>query len=292
MKKITMLMILTFLGLAIACPQAVSAEPSATVKGIFEALLSEDSVYSQNKAYYLEYFPETSYEETLNDDGFTITVSGNEYSSGSWTFREEGDYLTLTAAEEDFSAAMLITNVLEAVGVQLGMDPGLLRGYVNGLTTLEIENDSFILESNEADKTSTYKINIAGPYEMKELDRMVIDRTSFDHEPLTDEYLSMAAYIGKLKVIANGNADGLTVLLAEYGETDELAYQSLINIAEILQPKGWEQFKAEYKELADAEGDGYSVKLDPDAETIAEIIEDARTEDSFVLVRFGEQASR
>lgn len=292
MKKITMLMILTFLALITICPRTASAGPSATVKGIFEALISEDSAYSKNKTYYLEYFPETFYEETLNDNGFTITVSGNEYTSGSWTFTEEEDYLTLTAAEEDFSAAMLVTNVLGAVGTHFGMDPGLLRGYVNGLTTLEIENDSFILESSETDKTFTYKINIAGPYEMKELDRMVIDRASFDHEPLTEDHISMAASIGKIKVIANGNADGLTVLLAEYGKTDELAYQSLLNIAEILQPKGWEQFKAEFTGLADAEGDGYSVKLDPDAETIAEIIEDARTEDSFVLVRFGDQASR
>ena len=95
-----------------------------------------------------------------------------------------------------------------------------------------------------------------------------------------------------LLIAAFQTGDGLTVLLSEYGGTDELAYQSRINIAEILQPKGWEQFKAEYTELADAEGDGYSVKLDPDAETLAEIIEDAREEDSFVLVRFGDQASR
>ena len=41
------------------------AEPSEAVQGIFEALLDEDSDYSEMKAMYQEYYPECVFEEKL-----------------------------------------------------------------------------------------------------------------------------------------------------------------------------------------------------------------------------------
>ena len=128
---------------------------------------------------------------------------------------------------------------------------------------------------------------------------MVISSASFDASPLTSEHISTAGTIGKLKVIANGTVDDVTILLGEYGELDDLAYQSIMNVVAMLQPAGWEQFAAEYKELkaggqdshqvieSDADTDAYSVTLNLDLAAAREIIQDASEEDSFVLVRFG-----
>lgn len=267
---------------------SVFAEPSETVKGIFDALTAVDSDYSKTKAMYTEYYPETKYEETLADDGFTISISGNEYMNGSWTFVDEGDYLSLTIPSDDFSGVMMATQVLDAVGDYYGMNPRLLNGYIAGLSAKELENKYFSTVNDEKAGTSKISIYIAEAYDMKELDGMVMDEASLDFEPLNENYISNACNCGKLMMIANGNVDDLTILLGEYGELDDLAYPSILNIVKVLQPKGWETFLDEYKELADAKGSGYSVTLNPDEAVVDEIIWDKPGTDSYVLIRFGE----
>ena len=267
----------------------VCAEPSEMLKSIYDALLSEKSDFSQGKAIYAEYYPETKYDAELTDEAITISISGNEYmEDGSWTFVEDGDYLTITIPSDDFSGYMQARNILNAVGICYDMDSHLLNGYINGLSAKDLENKYFVIKNDEENKTAAISIYAAGPYDMKELDEMILDKDSLDFEPLTEDFLSQASSVGKVFMLANGNADDLKILVGEYGELDNVAYQSLVNVVNVLQPKGWEAFASEYKELADAETAAYSVKLNPGEEAVREMIEEDRTGWSFILTHFGE----
>ena len=285
MKKIAKTVLVLTLALALLIP-AAWAEPDAAIKGIYDALLAEGSDYSNAKAITVEYSPETKYEEKLEDDGFTITVSGDEYSSGTWRFTREGDTLTTTISNDGMQSVMVIY-VIKAVADYLGMNGSLTMGYVNGLSMFDLSSDDFAMTLDEAAGTTDVRMNIAGPWAMKELDQMVIDDRSLFYGALTEESISMAANIGKVMMIANGTADDVTILLGEYGELDDVALQSLINVVGILQPEGWEDFTANYTQLADAQAEGYEVTLNVDAQTVGEIIDDAPEGYSFAVAHFG-----
>ena len=287
MKKIIKTVSLLTLALALVMAQAALAEPSEALKGVFDALVAEGSEYSANKAMYQEYFPDIAYEETLNADGFTIAVTGSEYMDGSWTYTQDGDRLTTTLSDEDMGGTMLMMQVVRAVGDYYGMNTSLLNGYIFGLSALGIESDDISMKHDEAKGTMDVSISIAGPYEMKELDQMVLTGVVLAAGPLTEESTSVTGNVGKIMMIANGNVDDLTILLGENGGLDDLAYRSIVNVVSALQPKGWENFVANYTELADAEGEGYTVALNVDEATVKEIIEDPREGDSFALIHIG-----
>lgn len=283
MKHIIKTAILFALVLALLLPVA-GAEPSDIVKGIFEAMLAEGSDYSENKALYAQYMPDMTCEEALTDDGFSITVSGSGTMDGSWAFAQDGDYLSTSVSSEEYYGAMLTTQVVKAVGDYYGMETDVLSGYINGLNILGIGNDNFITIPEE--DATTFRINIAGPWDMKELDQMVIDENALAYGPLDGDSKSMAANIGKLMMVANGSVDDATILLGEFGGLDELAYQSVINIVSSLQPAGWEDLIASYTGLSDAQADGYSVTLNADEAAVREIIEDAKASYSYAIIRF------
>lgn len=285
MKKIAKTILLLTLALALLIP-AAWAEPDAAIKGIYDALLAEGSDYSRAKAITVEYSPETKYEEKLENDGFTITVTGDEYSSGNWRFMRDGDALTTTISSDGMQSVMVIY-VVKAVADYLGMNGSLTMGYVNGLSMLDLSSDDFAMTPDETAGTTDVRINIAGPWAMKELDQMVIDDRSLFYGALTEEFASMAANIGKVMMIANGTADDVTILLGEHGELDDVALKSLINVVGILQPKGWEDFSANYTRLADAQAGGYEVALNVDARTVGQIIDDAPEGYSFAVAHFG-----
>ena len=285
MKKIAKTILLLTLALALLIP-AAWAEPDAAIKGIYDALLAEGSDYSRAKAITVEYSPETKYEEKLENDGFTITVTGDEYSSGNWRFMRDGDALTTTISSDGMQSVMVIY-VVKAVADYLGMNGSLTMGYVNGLSMLDLSSDDFAMTPDETAGTTDVRINIAGPWAMKELDQMVIDDRSLSYGALTEESASMAANIGKVMMIANGTADDVTILLGEHGELDDVALKSLINVVGILQPKGWEDFSANYTRLADAQAGGYEVALNVDAQTVGQIIDDAPEGYSFAVAHFG-----
>jgi len=285
MKKIAKTILLLTLALALLIP-AAWAEPDAAIKGVYDALMAEGSDYSQAKAITVEYSPETKYEEKLEDDGFTITVSGDEYSSGNWRFTRDGDALTTTISNDGMQSVMVIY-VVKAVADYLGMNGSLTMGYVNGLSMLDLSSDDFAMTPDEAAGTTDVRINIAGPWAMKELDQMVIDDRSLFYGALTEESASMAANIGKVMMIANGNEDDVTILLGECGELDDVALKSLRNVVGILQPEGWEDFTANYIQLVDAQAEGYEVALNVDTQTVGEIIDDAPEGYSFAVAHFG-----
>lgn len=273
-------------------PQTASpaADASETLTGIYEALIAPDSKYSQDKALYAEYYPETEYVETLGSDRITIEflANGNEYlTDGTWEFVEDGDHLNVVIADDDYFAVTYMLNMANAIGDYFGMDTDLINGYLNGLGVLELESDNFSMTQDETAGTTTYSLNIAGPWDMKELDQMVLGDPALDVEPLIDANTSQGGSIGKMQYLANGSVDSFTMLFAEVGELDDIAYQSIVNLVKLYQPAGWEAFLADFTELKALETDGYSVNLDPDDDTITEIMNERNDHFSYVLVQFG-----
>ena len=287
MKQMAKRIVVATLALALVLAQAAMAEPDPAIKGIFDAMLAEGSGYSNMKLIYADYMPNATYEETLADDSFTIGINNTGYVDGSWTFTKDGDFLTTTVGTEDFNGAAMALYAINAAGVYLGMDPDIISGYVNGVLSLDIENDNIILATDEAAGTESYRINIAGPWDMKELDQITFNDSTLFFDALTDEDISYTGSIGKFMVVANGNVDEDAILLGEYGGLDDLGYQSIINVVNVLKPKGYEDFTANYTELADAEGAGWSVKLNVDADTVAEFIDDGKDSFSYAVIKFG-----
>ena len=271
---------------------AGSNSSTDTLKGIYEALVAPDSDYSQNKAMIAEYYPELEYSETLGDDRITIALkaNGNEYfTDGSWEFVQDGDRLTAVIADDDYSGVMYMMYVANAIGSHFGMEPALVSGYLNGLSALGTESENFSMTEDEAAGTTAYSLNIAGPWEMKELDQMVLTEDILDAEELTDNYTSQGGNVGKLRYMANGNVNSYTVLFAEYGELDDVAYQSMVNLISLRKPAGFEAFLADFTELKALETDDYIVDLDPSDDTIAEIMGERDERLSYMLVRFGSE---
>lgn len=287
MKKRFRTAVLLALALALAAARFACAEPGAALKAIFDALVAEDSSYSDMKDLYRQFYENVTFEEALTDDAITITAGGSESLEGSWTFTREGDHLTAAFAKDDDIGLSLTTQVLDAVAAAFGMNADLTQSYVNGLSTLKLGSDNFSIAEDPATGASNIRVNIAGPWDMKELDDMVFDESTLHCGALDRDGTSMGASIGKVMMVANGDVNDLTVLLGEYGGLDELAYRSIINIAGVMRPKGWQDFTAAYTGLADVQTEGWSVKLNADYSTVGMFIEDVNREYSYALIRFG-----
>lgn len=278
------------------CRQCASAElpveNADTLKGIYEALVAQESDYSENRALMTDFYPELEYSETLGTDRITITfkANGNEYfTDGSWEFVQDGDRMTAVIADGDYTGVIYVIYVANAIGSYFGMEPALVSGYLNGLGVLGAESDNFSMTRDETAGTTTYSLNIAGPWDMKELDQMLLTEAVLDAEPLDENYTSQGGNVGKLLYMTNGNVNGFTALIAEYGELDDIAYQSIVNLVTLRKPVGYEAFLADFTELKALETDDYTVVLDPDDDTIAEIMDERNDKYSYVLLRFGSE---
>ena len=280
MKNVLKMILVLALAVALAVP--AFAEEDAAVKGIFDALVAEDSNYAATKALFEDLYPGCEITETLEGDRFTLAIAESGDSDGSWTFTRDGDYLTSAAiTDEDYTGYMLALDVLHAVGDYLGMDNALLTGLIAGLGQ---DNPYFISDDQGV------RIYIAKPYDMSAVDEMVIDDKVLDDERLGtqgEDYTSIVANEGRLTMFVKGSVDEVDILLAEYGGLNELAYKSIVNIVNALKPKGYEDFLANYTELSDAEADSYKVTLNVGQDVVNEIIDQQFEGLSFMLVHFG-----
>ncbi len=295
-RLIAAVLVLVLLLALSACGQRASAEEEAgnadTLKGIYEALVAPESDYSENRALMTDFYPELEYSETLGTDRITITfkANGNEYfTDGTWEFVQDGDRLTAVIADGDYTGAVYVIYVANAIGSYFGMEPALVSGYLNGLSVLGAESDNISITRDEAAGTTTYSLNIAGPWDMKELDQMLLTEAALDAEPLDENYTGQGGNVGKLLYMTNGNVNGFTVLIAEYGELDDIAYQSIVNLVTLRKPVGYEAFLVDFTELKALETDDYTVVLDPDDNTIAEIMDERNDKYSYVLLHFGSE---
>ena len=260
-----------------------------TLKGIYEALIAPDSEYSKLKEQNLEYSPELEFTEELKEDRIIISLKANEneyMTDGSWEFVADGDQLVTELKSDDFLGSYFVLNIASAIGSYFEMETDLVNGYLLGLGALDIKSDNFSMKSDNAG-TTTYSLNIAGPWDMKELDQMVLNKKVLDEGELGEESTSQGGSIGKIQYLANGDAESFSVMIAEYGELDDIAYQSLVNMIELRKPAGWEAFLDEFDSLKELETEAYIVDLDPDDEVIEEIMGERNDKRSYMLVRFG-----
>ena len=276
-----------------ACGGKGTKGPSEALKGVYDALVAPDSEYSQTKEFYREWYPEVEYAEALENDRFTLSMkaNGNEYlTDGSWTFVQEGDYLTFRAGADDFTALTMALEVIQAVASYLGMDADLTGGYVNGLSAMGWSNDDFTMADTEDGGTS-FRINMAKPWKMEELDQMVLGEPVMDYDPLNTDYVSQFGSVGKMRVYMLGSSEYYEMLFAEYGELDEIAYQSIVNMVKLREPQGWEEFLTEFTALKELETDAYSVSFDVDETLIEERFNEVSDKYRYALVTFGTEES-
>ena len=287
MKKIVFNFILSLLALTLLT-NAV-AEGADPVRGIFDKLTAADSSYSKMKEQY-----EFGLAETLGEDAITIEITGNEDVQGRWTFQKVGDFLTVSFPEMDFFGAALTVYMMQAAADYYGLNSTLATSYTNSLTALGLESPDFKNELDEATGTRTTSIYIAGPFEMKELDQMVLTDdvlNMYGYEPLDENYTSQAFNLGKISMIINGSRDGVTILLQEYGDLDDIALNALTTVVSYMKPAGYETFVSDYTALKDDSGEGWTVKLNPDEETVREIYPTPLEGYSSMVIYLGDQAA-
>ena len=235
------------LGLALLMSQAAFAEADGAVQTVYDALVAQESDYSKTKALYTGFYPQMVYTETLEENGFTIAVSGNEYMNGSWTYTRDGDFVTVEMDAFDFTGRVLAMDVLRAAGSVFGVNGSLLNGYVSGVSALNTENGVFRTET-EGDRVR-YFIRITAPFELTGLEEMALTEdvlAMYGFAPLGEDYVSQTVSFGKVNALFNGSKSGGTLLIAEYGGLDELARQGIVSMLNVLQPDGGAAFAAAY----------------------------------------------
>ena len=272
------------------------AEPSEALQSVYNALVAENSSFSQSSVSYAEYFEGVTMEALLEDDGIRIVLdSENEYvESGSWFFEEAGDFLTATLASEDYFGMSMAQMVMNAAVSAHGVNPSLYNGYISAMTLTEQESPYFLYEEDEATGEMKLSINIIGPYEMEGLDEMVVTEELLiaeGYEPMGEDYMGRAINFGKISMVINGSAEEVTFLVMEYGGLDDLAYQAITCAVKALRPQGWEDFLSAFTELKDVEGEGFSIAVNVDAAEAKKIIEDLPEEYSFAVIHISADAN-
>jgi len=287
MKKALKRTILLALSLALVLTQAAFAAPSEKLQAVYDALMAEGSSFNTTKATYAQYYQGVELDAKLEDDRIVITQSStNEYvPSGSWTFIQEGDDLTVTFPQDDLSGIGIVMNLFGAVTASRGVNTSLLNGYMFALGD---ENPYMAMERDEKAGTVKYLIRLNAEYNFEGLDQMIMTKEKMDFlDPKDDTMTSWGGNYGKVIMVMNRNGRSLTILVCEHGGLDNVAYQDIINAVSAVQPEGWETFVAEYKELKDVKTDGYSVTLNPDDAQVGEIIDERYEGYSYAIVRIG-----
>lgn len=201
----------------------------------------------------------------LTDNAIVITETPEDREPLTWTFVQEGDWLTAPLgpdeAEGRSMAYWLLNDAISAQGVNVD----LFLGYINALTELQ----SKYLKYDESDGEKKVSVNIAGSYEY-DLDAMDALAISEEHllaegwKPVSEDYEMISLPYGKVYVFGAATKDGVYVTISEYGGLDDLAFQAIVSFVKVLQPKGWENFIAEYTELKDAETADFTAKVNLD----------------------------
>lgn len=276
----------------------VSSEDA--IKAVFENFTKEGSDYSEYKETMKEMYPDVKFEEKLEDGKITVSTPGSNdglLQAGSCEFVQDGDYITLKNPKDDLFGAGMLAYLIPAVGEAMKMDPFIYDSYISGSMILG-ENNEYVSVTDEADGSKTYKIYDVGSFDMKGLEDMhITEKIVEEYKP---EELSegvdafIAIPMGRIRFVAHGNQDDMTIAVGEYEKLTDNAYKSIVNGVKTLQPKGYEKFleaftEDAFKEQKELTGEGYEVYYeikDEDMESLG--IEDEEENFNFVVVDFGE----
>lgn len=273
--------------------QGANAESQAEIlRSVYDIYTDDDSEYSEYKELLQGYYDDVTFEEELSDEKITITINAddNEYvESGTWEFVQDGDYLTYKGKDDDITGIQLYDFLTKAVGEALGEDPVLFPSYIYGLRLGKADNN-YISETSESDGT-LFKIYDAGAYDMSDIDDMYITEEIAKEnisEPSGDDSFTSIP-IGKIRFVAHGLKDNMSVAIGEYGENTKKSYDSLVNALNVLKPEGYEAFLEAFDEFKVVEGEGFSSTTEPDDETKEYLgIEDEEGNFKYLVVTFGE----
>lgn len=260
---------------------AETSVPADFMQKVFDALTADTSSYKQTTAMDTT----TEYSETIDGNTITFKAEG-QYVNGEWAFTLEDNYIVNTCAADDFMGSGFLTYVFQAAGEVLGMDRDLMLGYMRAAQFGAVETD-MISTATEGDKI-TNKVYVGGAWDMSVLDGLALNDASMDvMEPLGDMQMNHFTGLGKVNVFALGNREECDITLAEHGGLTELGHKSLIAVAGKLQPAGYEDFVANYKEIGEAEGAGWKVTKISKAEA-PEFFQELDEHEEFLLVHFGQ----
>ena len=274
--------------LALLITHSAFASSSEPLQAVYDALMADSSSFQQLRDIYALYFEGAKLDAQLQDNSIIITLdSANEWmDSGEWTFTQDGEDLTATFAQEDYGGVTMVMTVFEAIADSHGVNSSLLNGYIAGLGE---ENPYLSVTAEESTETVTYSVQLNASYDFEGIEKMIMtEDTVYFLDALDEEYVSRGGNYGKVILVMNGNVHSLTILVCEYGALDDVAYQDIVNAVSASKPDGWETFLAEYTQLEDAQGDTYSVVLNPDDTLVGEIIDERYEGYSYAIVRLGQ----
>ena len=236
-------------------PQGTAA--ADCMQKVYENLMKEGSSYRQ----YKEIDASTTFTETFENNKLTIKVESEE-TNGTWEYALDGNYIVTTWKEGEYTAAVLLGYVTDALSELLGMDEDLVTGFVNGVYVKQLDDPYFNVKTDESTKFTTVKMFAGGAWDMQPMESWAIDEEYMkDYGPLEEDDKNVIVSIGKLHLYVFGNKDSVDIILSEHGGKTQLIYQSLINAMNVFAPVGYEDFLKEYTELREAEGKTWKVSF-------------------------------
>lgn len=267
MKILTVILTLAMLLALTACGSGSNAQSGDASADVSEALQGVYDTFVANEDYtmYKSYYPDATFEETLDSDGITVTISGSDDMDGTFTFPAKDGYLICEMTGDDYIGPMLFTTIVRSVAEYYGINPTLFSAYINGLGINDIESPAYAVEQND-DGSGTMQIYYEEKPEMPELDDLYINEAALD--VFDDSIDNFTTLVGKLAVncVIDSSNGTLSFAIGEYGdENTELTYKSIVEIVKHFQPNGYEDFLNDYTELADVSTDEYTVNADVEA---------------------------
>ena len=260
---------------------------------IFEYLIKEDSAWSKEKKEAKEWYGEqVKYSESINGNIITLSAEGTgdfAEATGSWNYSLEGDYLTCSITNNDFIGIMYFDYLMQAAFDYLGMDSDLAAGYINATGAKNIENKYYIVDEDASGTPTKLSIYVGEAYQMDEvLSTVYIDKAALTDVTAFDEDQKMSSSrFGKLRWYFSGTKYSADIYIGEHDALTELAYKSLMETVKVLQPLGYEDFVANYKELSEASTETYQVSYVTDQTELSETVgESADTHYKYIKVHF------
>ncbi|MBR1741044.1 MAG: Ig-like domain-containing protein [Lachnospiraceae bacterium] len=259
---------------------------------IYENLIKDGSAFTKNQKEIQEFAgDQIVYAASINGNTITITVTGKDSyasSSGAWDYVLEGDYLTYVSKEGDYQGDAYFSYLVGAAADYLGMDSDLVTGYIAGLTNKNLKSDYYIIEKDTAGNPLKYKLYVGGAYDMPELGQYYLDADSFAvMSALTSDYTSGYTQAWKLRMYYTGNKNSVDIYIGEHDALTGLAYQSLVEAVKVLQPLGYEDFIANYKEISEVSKDVYQVSFVTDQEELKDTLNEvADSHYKYIKVHF------
>jgi len=290
--------------LTLSAPSVCLAEtpvPTASesrLDAILGHLVEAGSEYDTYRQMVRETYQGVTFTEGMADNAIEISIaSDNEYvEAGTWRIVQDGDYLTMEIAGSDLTGTVLFSWLLPAVAESLGMDATLYPCYVQGLLVTGASND-YVSATQLEDGATLYRLYDAGAFDMPGIDDLYVTEqiaeswlTSVADSDANDHFFSLP--LGKIRLVAHGDANSMTVAVGEYGGNTDKTYQSLVNAISHLKPKGYDSFLSAFTSLAKVSGKGYKVTFGLDAKTKEYLgITDDYDDYSFVVVKFNASTS-